>query len=251
MNTSLPPPLRSKLGGKRDWTLKPRQDLTPAVVGSQEPNKMRIALLSVTEAGLGREVYYDRGYGNGEPFDWNDESDIFLLNDWRREKIRKYTPRDLGQIERTMDVRNHGIENKVIKKPSAPKVTVEQPQKPQIAQKETSTRIREPVDSIRNIDDEFITMVASSKEMEKFRAQKRRAARHVTPRLANGRRQHPSSRQGPIKFLPVDLDRLRTLTPKQQRRDQNTHVKKWFVIFEMIERSFELPSREIGVEYNL
>ncbi|KAF7883960.1 hypothetical protein EAF00_011272 [Botryotinia globosa] len=251
MNTSLPPPLRSKLGGKRDWTLKTRQDLTPAVIGIQEPNKMRIALLSVTEAGLGREVYYDRGYGNGEPFDWNDSSDIFLLNDWRREKIRKYTPRDFAQMEHTKDARNQVMENKVVKKPSAPRAMVEQPQKPQIAQGQTSTRNREPLDPDKNTDEEFITMITRCREMEKFRAQKRRAARQVTPRLANGRRQHPSNRQGSIEFLPVDLERLSSLTPKQQRRDQNMHAKNWFVIFEVIEKSFELPSREIGVEYNL
>lgn len=251
MNTSLPPPLRRKLGGKRDWTLKPRQDLTPAVIGSKEPKKMRIALLSVTEAGLGREVYYDRGYGNGEPFDWNDASDIFLLNDWRREKIRKYTPRDLGQVQRIKEVRNQVNENKVFKKPGAPRAMVEQPQKPQIAQKQTSTRTREPVDPNMNTDEEFITMITNCREMEKYRAQKRRAARQVTPRLANGRRQHPSTRQGPIEFLPVGLEKLRSLTPKQQRRDQNTHIKNWFVIFEMIEKSFDLPSRGIGVEYNL
>ncbi|TGO31702.1 hypothetical protein BHYA_0428g00010 [Botrytis hyacinthi] len=251
MNASLPPALRSKLGGKRDWTLKPRQDLTPAVIGLQQPNKMRIALLSVTEAGLGREVYYDRGYGNGEPFDWNDTSDIFLLNDWRREKIRKYSPRDLGQMDPTKDVRNHVIENKVFKKPSAPRAMVEQPQTPQITQTRPSTRAREPVDPKINTDEEFITMITRCREMENFRAQKRRAARRVTPRLANGRRQHPSNRQGPIEFLPVDLERLKSLTPKQQRRDQDTHVKNWFVIFEMIEKSFELPSREVRVEYNL
>ncbi|KAF7918749.1 uncharacterized protein EAE97_011844 [Botrytis byssoidea] len=251
MNTSLPPPLRSKLGGKRDWTLKPRQDLTPAVIGLQEPNKMRIALLSVTEAGLSREVYYDRGYGNGEPFDWNDSSDIFLLNDWRREKIRKYTPRDLAQMERTKDVRNQVIENKVVKKPRAPRTIVEQPQKPQIVQGQKSTRVREPLDPKKNTDEDFITMITRRREMETFRAQKRRAARQVTPRLANGHRQHPSNRQGPMEFLPVDLERLSSLTPKQQRRYQNTHVKNWFVIFEMIEKSFELPSRGIGVEYNL
>ncbi|TGO17648.1 hypothetical protein BPAE_0416g00050 [Botrytis paeoniae] len=251
MNTSLPPPLRSKLGGKRDWTLKPRQDLTPAVIGSQKPNKMRIALLSVTEAGLGREVYYDRGYGNGEPFDWNDASDIFLLNDWRREKIRNYTPRDLGQMERTNLVANQIIENKVVKNPSVPRTVVQHPQKPQIVQNQTSTRNQERVNPSRNLDDESITMVTRSREMENFRAQKRRVAHQVTQRLANGRRQHPSNRQGPIEFLPVDLERLSSLTPKQQRRDQNTHVKNWFVIFEMIERSFDLPSREIGVEYNL
>ncbi|KAF5876402.1 uncharacterized protein Bfra_002806 [Botrytis fragariae] len=241
MNTSLPPSLRSKLGGKRDWTLKPRQDLTPAMIGSQEPNKMRIALLSVTEAGLGREVYYDRGYGNGEPFDWNDSSDIFLLNDWRREKIRKYTPRDLVQIEGTKDVGNRVIENKVVKKPSVPRATMKQPPKPQIAQNQTSTRLREHVEPNKNIDEEFITIVARSREMEKFRAQKRRAARQTCK----------WSSPAPIEFLPIDLERLDSLTPKQQRRDQNSHVKNWFVIFEMIERSFDLPSREIGVEYNL
>ncbi|KAF7912520.1 uncharacterized protein EAF01_001541 [Botrytis porri] len=251
MNTSLPPPLRSKLGGKREWKLKPRQDLTPAVIRSQEPNKMRIALISVTEAGLVREVYYDRGYGNGEPFDWNDSSDIFLLNDWRREKIRKYTPGDLGQMERTNVVRNQVIENRVVKKPVAPRAMIEQSQKPQTGRKQTSAMIREPVNPNKNLDTEFITMVGRSREMEKFRARKRRSARQVTPRLANGRRQHRSNPQGPIEFLPVDLERLSSLTPKQQRRAQNTHVKNWLVIFEMIESSLGLPNREIGVEYNL
>ncbi|TEY31138.1 hypothetical protein BOTCAL_0821g00040 [Botryotinia calthae] len=251
MNPSLPPPLRSKLGGKRDWTLKPKQDLRPAVIGSQEPTKMRIALLSVTEAGLGREVYYNRGYGNGEPFDWNDESDIFLLNDWRREKIRKYIPRDLGETECTKNVRSQVLENTIVKKPSIPRAAVDQLQKPQIAQNPRLNGIREPAPLKRDLDNEFVTMVSRRREIKKFRAHKRRAARHVTPRLANGRRQHPFNRQGPIEYLPVDLDRLKSLTPKQQRCHQNTHVKNWFVIFEMIERSFDLPSREIGVQYNL
>ncbi|KAF7943145.1 hypothetical protein EAE96_011087 [Botrytis aclada] len=251
MNTSLPPPLRSKLGGKRDWTLKLRQDLTPAVIGSQEPNKMRIALISVTEAGVAREVYYDRGYGNGEPFDWNDASDIFLLNDWRRENIRKYTPRDLGQMEHKMALVNQGIENEVVQKPTTQRVAIQQPQELQTVQKQTSTQIQGLIDPNRTLDDEFITMVAHGNEIKKFRAQKRRAVRQVTPRLANGRRQHSSNRQGPIEFLPVDLERLNSLTPKQQRRDQNLHVKNWSVIFEMMERSLDVPSGEIGVEYNL
>ncbi|KAM0155349.1 hypothetical protein ACHAQE_006799 [Botrytis cinerea] len=251
MNLSLPPPLRSKLGGKRDWMLKPKQDLRPAVIGSQEPTKMRIALLSVTEAGLGREVYYDRGYGNGEPFDWNDASDIFLLNDWRREKIRKYTPRDLEKAECTKDVRSQLLENTIVRKPSIPRAAIEQLQKPQIAQNSRPNEIREPVHHKIDLDKEFITMITRGREIKKFRAQKRRAARHVTSRLANGRRQNPSTRQGPIEYLPVDLERLKSLTPKQQRRHQDTHVKNWFVIFKMIEESFDLPSREIGVQYNL
>lgn len=212
---------------------------------------MRIALLIMTEAGLGREVYYDRGYGNGEPFDWNYASDIFLLNDWRREKIRKYTPRDLEEAEHTKNVRSQVLENTIVKKPSIPRAAMEQLKKPQIAQNSRPNEVREPVHPKRDLDEEFITIVARGREIKKFRAQKRRAARHVAPRLANGRRQNSSTRQRPIEYLPVDLERLKSLTPKQQRRHQDSHVKNWFVIFEMIEESFDLPSQEIGVQYNL
>ncbi|KAJ8063946.1 hypothetical protein OCU04_007793 [Sclerotinia nivalis] len=225
--------LRTKHGGKRgkqhDWTLKQKQDITEALIGNPQPNKMRIGLVHLREPDLYREIYYNRGFGAGEPFDWNDPSDLFLLNSWRQDKIRKYTTRSEGQVERTRVVKDQVVKNRDVQRAAIPSV------------------IRESGDSSR----ELASMVNRGRDIEEFRVQKHRSSRRVTPRLSNGRRQHPSTPQRPIEFLEVDLDRITSLTEQQKQHRQRIQFRDWTMIYHFIETAFDYPSREIGVNYNL
>ncbi|KAF7876681.1 hypothetical protein EAF04_001766 [Stromatinia cepivora] len=233
MDPPTSPTLRTKNAGKRgkhhDWTLKQKQDLTEALIGDPQPNKMRIGLVHLRESDLYREIYYNRGFGAGEPFDWNDPSDLFLLNSWRQDKIRKYTTRSEGQVVSPKIVKDQVVKNRGAQGAAIPSV------------------IRESGDS----SCELASMVNRGRDIEEFRVQKHRSPRRVTPRLSNGRRQHPSTPQRPIEFLEVDLDRITSLTEQQKQHRQQVQFRNWTMISHLIETAFDYPSREIGVNYNL
>ncbi|CAD6443121.1 d07c2339-c337-4f15-8be8-b123dfe57de3 [Sclerotinia trifoliorum] len=218
-----------KRGKKHDWTLMQKQDHTEALIGDPQPNKMRIGLVHLREPGLSREIFYNRGFGSGEPFDWNDPSDLFLLNSWRQDKIRKYTTRNEGPVERTEVVKDQVVKNRFVQGAAIPSV------------------IGESGDSSR----EIVSMVNRGKDIGKFRVQKHRSSRRVPPRLLNGRRQHPSTLQRTIECLDVDLDSIASLTEEQKQHRQKIQFRDWTMIYHFIEMAFDYPSREIGVNYNL
>ncbi|APA14060.1 predicted protein [Sclerotinia sclerotiorum 1980 UF-70] len=233
MDPPISPASRTKNGGKwgkqHGWTLKQKQDVTEALVGDAQPNKMRIGLVHSREPGLSRQIFYNWGFCSGEPFNWNDPSDLFLLNSWRQDKIRKYTARSEGQVEHTKAVKDQVVKNSCVRGTAIPSV------------------ISESGDSRR----ELFSMVNCGRDIEEFHVQKYRSSRRVTPRLSNGRRQYPSTPQQPIDFLEVDLNKIASLTEEQKKRRQRIQFRDWTMVYHFIETAFDYPSREIGVSYNI
>ncbi|ESZ97833.1 hypothetical protein SBOR_1778 [Sclerotinia borealis F-4128] len=225
-------PLRNKRAEQRSyghdhWVLKKKQDCTEAVIGIQQPSKMRIGLVNTEDPSLDRELFYDRGFG--EPFDWNDTSDLSLLNEWRQETFRKYTKRNMAQMKDTTVV------------------TVTEDRGTQ------ETRSSQGQES-DGFGDQLLAMISHRKEIEAFHVQKRRSARLTTQKPVSSRssrRQKLTNPQKIIEFPPIDFDKVASLIPEQHQRRQRVQHRYWKMTSGLIERSFDFPDREIGTVYNL
>ncbi|KAI9643252.1 hypothetical protein NHQ30_007868 [Ciborinia camelliae] len=220
------------------WVLKNNQDCAEAVIGVPEPNKMRIGLVNLQEPELDREVFYDRGFG--EPFDWNDASDLSLLNEWRQEKIRKYTRMSPGQMERTKVTKDQDVTHKAVTKAAKEQVAKPQVVQPHVA-KNQDTRGSGSRGNLESHDSshELLELVNHGKEVQAFRVHKR-----PSPKPRSRRRQNPH--KGQVEFLPVDLDKVASLTPEQQQRRYQVQSRSWNMINnDFLNRLFQLASLQM------
>lgn len=241
MNPQGPSPHQTKPAGKRiykqdHWTLKKNQDLSEAVVGPEQPSKMIIDLVGLKDVGQTRKLYYKENLG--EKFKWYDEIDVGFLNDWRKDKIRKYTPRGLRKA----------TEVRAIKKP-VPKTKAIREQAAHGHENRGAELVgmKDTIDSSESI----LSILSHGRETRAFRVQKLRSARIGTSEQASSGRQNSSSSKEPIGLFPGKFDNVVCFTPEQLQRHQKIQHRSWNTTFDQIQRSFDDPSRDIGVIYNL